>query len=71
MRAAFMCDEKLAIAIELTVIKGDMVIVVIAMEGDIKFVQKEPILLFCVALCLFSLSDHSRVHVQSPFGIGK
>jgi hypothetical protein len=63
MRTAFMCDEKLAVTIELTAIKGDMVIVVIAMKGDIKLVQDEPILLFCVALCLFSLSDHSIVHV--------
>jgi hypothetical protein len=38
MRTAFMCDEKLAVAIELTVIKGNMVIVVIAMKGDIKLV---------------------------------
>ena len=71
MGAACVGNEKLAVASEYTVIKGDMVIVVIAMEGDIKLVQKEPILLFCVALCLFSLSDHSRVHVQSPFRIGK
>jgi hypothetical protein len=63
MRTAFMCDEKLAVTIELTAIKGDMVIVVIAMKGDIKLVQDEPMLLFCVALCLFSLSDHSIVHV--------
>jgi hypothetical protein len=63
MSTALMGDEKLAVAVELTIIKCYMVTVVIAMKGNIKLVQEETILLFCIAFCLFSLSDHSIVHV--------
>ena len=68
---AFVRHEKFAIAIELTIVKGYMVIVVITMKGNIKLVQEETILLFRITFCLLSFSDHSIVHVQSPFRIGK
>jgi hypothetical protein len=63
MGTAFMGYEKFAVAIEDTIIKGYMVIVVIAMKGNIKLVQEETILLFSIAFCLFSFSDHAIVHV--------
>lgn len=71
MGTALMGDKKFTVAGEQTIVKRHMVIVVVAMKGYIKLVQEETILLFCIAFCLFSLSDHSIVHVQSPFRIGK
>jgi hypothetical protein len=57
-----MGHKKFAIALKDTAIKGYMVVVIVAMENHIKLVEKETILLFSIALCFFSFSDHSVVH---------
>jgi len=66
MTTMAMSGEKIAITFENAIIKGDVVIVIIAMENHIKLIKVEPITFLGVALGLINLADHSRVHFQSP-----
>ena len=53
----------IAVAVENTVIKADLVLIVIATKRDAELVETEPVALLRVALGLFNLPDHSVVHL--------
>ncbi|MEO8357429.1 MAG: hypothetical protein ABI621_16100 [Chloroflexota bacterium] len=59
--------EKLAITGINAVLKGYLVVIIIAMEGQIKFVEEEAVPLLCIPFCLFSFSYHSVVHLRISF----
>ena len=61
------CHEEFAVAAIGTVIKSNMVIVVVAMKSKLKFVEEEPIPLLSIASGLFSFADHSVVHCVISF----
>jgi len=60
---AFVGHEEFAVAIKQAIIKSYMVIIIIAMEGNIKLVEQETVVFFGIAFCLLSFSDHSIVHL--------
>src|SRR6266508_5705591 len=62
-----MCHKKFTVTFKYTFIKSHMVVVIIAMKSNIKFVEEETVLLFRVALGLFSFSNHAVVHSLSSF----
>jgi uncharacterized protein YqkB len=68
MTTALMSDKELAITLERTVCENYMMRVVVAMKGQVEFIEAETIPLLRVTLGFFDLSDHSRIHQQSPFG---
>ena len=57
VRATLMSYEELTITHISAIIEGNMVIVVITVESEVKFVEQESISFFSIALCLFSLAD--------------
>jgi hypothetical protein len=67
MTTVAMSGEKIAVAFEHTIIKGHVVIIIVAMENHIKLIEAEPVPFLGVALGFVDLADHSRVHFQSPF----
>jgi len=62
-----MCHKKFAVAVKYAIIKSHMVVIIVAMKSHIKFVEEETVLLFRVALGLFSFSNHAVVHSFSSF----
>ena len=67
MSTAQVGDEELTIALEFSVFKSNMVIVIIAVEGKIKSVKSESIAFLGVALGFLSLANHSRIHRSFSF----
>jgi hypothetical protein len=57
MSAALVGKEKFAIAVKNTIIVGNMVIVIIAMESKVELVEVKTLPVFSVSLCLFQLAD--------------
>jgi hypothetical protein len=55
--AALVGKEKFAIAVKNTIIVGNMVIVIIAMESKVELVEVKTLPVFSVSLCLFQLAD--------------
>jgi hypothetical protein len=62
--AALMGQEELAITGKNTVIELYVVVVVISVEGKVKFVEAESLPIFCISFGFFAFSDHSIVHVS-------
>jgi hypothetical protein len=65
--AALVGKEELAITAKNAVIVGHMVIIVIAMEGQVKIIEAEALPVFGVSLGLLTFSYQSIVHSVSPF----
>lgn len=65
--AAMMCHIEFTITGIDTVLESYVMIIIVAVEGQIEFIEEKAISLFCVALCLFSLTDHSVVHLCFSF----
>ena len=61
--AALVGNKELTVTGVDTIFEGNMVIIVITVEGQIKLVEEEAFPLFRVPLCFFSFSNHSVVHV--------
>jgi hypothetical protein len=57
MSATFMCNEKLAVTVKFTVIETDLVIIVIAMESQFKFIESEAGPVFRIPFCLLDLAN--------------
>jgi hypothetical protein len=64
-----MRKEELAIALKLTVVIPDLMTVIVSMESKLELIEVEALRLFCVALCLLSLANHSIVHELVSFQI--
>jgi hypothetical protein len=62
-----MSCEKIAIALEDSAIECYMVIVIITVENNIKFIEAEALPFLRIAFGFVDLADHSRVHYQSPW----
>src|SRR6266508_6334537 len=62
-----MGHKKFTVTVKYTVIKRHMVIVIVSMKSNIKFVEEETVMLFCITLGFFSFSNHSVVHSLSSF----
>ena len=60
--ASFVGKEELAVALEFTICKRDLVIVVIAVEGQFELIEAKTGTVFRVALGFFQFSDQSIVH---------
>jgi hypothetical protein len=54
---ALMGQEKFAITVKSTVVKADVMLVIITMEGQFKFVETKAGAIFCVPFCLLKLAD--------------
>jgi hypothetical protein len=67
MRTTMMCYEKLAVATIYTVIKSDLVIVVVSMKSKIKLVEEKAIFLLSIPSGFLSLTNHSVVHLLFSF----
>jgi hypothetical protein len=65
MAAAFMGNEKLAIAIKNTLIVRNMVFAIVTVEIKVKLVEVKAVSILSVTLCLFDLADQSRIHCSS------
>lgn len=59
MAAAFVGDEEFTVAVEGAVIETDIMIVIVAMEGDIEFIEPEAFAVFRITLGFFELADQS------------
>jgi hypothetical protein len=67
MSATFVSDEKLAVATKITVIKADIVFVVIAMKGQFELVEPKAGAILSIPFCFFQLADHTVIHFLSSF----
>jgi hypothetical protein len=65
--AAFVSQEKLAIAAKSTIFKANMVVIVITVEGHIKLIEAEALPILSIPLGFFDLSDHPIVHFLLSF----
>jgi hypothetical protein len=52
-----MCHKEFAIAGISPVVEGNVVIIVITMESQVKFVEQETISFLSITFCLLSLAD--------------
>jgi hypothetical protein len=62
MAASFVGNEKLAIAFKNTVIVGNMVFAIIAVEIKVKLIEVEAVSILSVPFCFFDLAYQSRIH---------
>jgi hypothetical protein len=62
VRTTVMSHKELAIAGIGPIVKGNVVIVVITMKSQVKFVEKETISFLSITLCLLSFANQSVVH---------
>ena len=67
MSAAFVGDEKLAVAIELPVIETDIVFVVVAMKGQFELVETKAGVVLSIPFCFFQFADHTVIHLFISF----
>jgi hypothetical protein len=65
--AALVGKEELTVTGVDTVLKSNMVIVIITLEGQIELVEEEAVPLLGISSCFFSFSYHSVVHVSVSF----
>ena len=63
MGAAVMRHEKLTVTVVYAVFEIYMMVIIIAVKCEIKFIEEEAILLFSIPFCLFPFADHSVVHL--------
>jgi hypothetical protein len=66
---ALMGDEELTVALKSTLIKGYMMIIVVAVKGQFELVEAEAISFLGIPLGFLDLSDHSRIHLSISFRI--
>jgi hypothetical protein len=59
--ATLVCHKEFAIAVELAV-KRYMMIVVVAMEGNVKRIKAEAFVFLSVPFCFFNLPNQAVVH---------
>jgi hypothetical protein len=59
MSTTLVSDEEFAIAPEGAVIKIHMMVIIIAMKGQVKLIEAETLALLCIAFRFFDLADHS------------
>ena len=69
MPTALMRKEELAITLELTIFKPDLVIVIIAVESEIELVEVKAVAFLGIALGFLSFSYHSGIHHSVSFQI--
>ena len=62
MSAAFVGNEKFAIAIKNAVIVGNVVFTIVAVKIKVKLVEVEAVPIFSVPFCFFDLAYQSRIH---------
>jgi hypothetical protein len=67
MAAALVSEEELTITAESTVLKTNMVVIIITVEGHVKLIEAEAFAIFGVTLGFFNLSDHPIVHYLLSF----
>jgi hypothetical protein len=60
--ASFMGKKELAITIKNTIIVGDMMFAIVAMEIKVKLIEVEAVSILCISFCLFYLAYQSRIH---------
>jgi hypothetical protein len=68
--AAVVGHKEFAIALELTVIEGNVVVVVIAPKSNLELVEAKALGVFRVTLGLLNFSNQTVIHISSPFGVG-
>jgi len=62
MSAAFVGNEKFAIAVKNTVIVGNVVFAIVTVKIKIKLIEVEAMSILCISFCLFYLAYQSRIH---------
>jgi len=62
MGAALVGDKELAIAGKGAIIEGDMVVIIVAMEGHVELVKAEAFAILGIAFGFFDLSNQTVVH---------
>lgn len=63
--AAFVGNEKLAIAVKNAFVVRNMVFAIVAVKIKIKLIEVEAAPVLCISFCLFNLADQSRIHCTS------